>query len=147
MLNMDAGRIVRFSSIYETPPYGKTDQDDFLNWVVEIRTFYMPSKLLHIIKDIENRLGRQKREHWGPREIDIDILFYGDRKVDTSELFVPHPETHKRLFVVIPICEIDESFMHPKVGEQMSIIRLQLERENPDWDGKVYRPKNEISLY
>ncbi len=101
-------QVKKISSIYETEPVGFKPQDYFLNCVVEISTDLSPHELLKKLQEIERLLGRnrEKEIRWGPRTIDIDILFYGDLKIDTQDLKIPHPQVFKREFVLKPLREI-----------------------------------------
>lgn len=101
-----AVRIVAVSSLYRTPPWGKTDQPDFLNAVAEIATRRPPQDLLALCLAAERVLKRVRRERWGPRTIDIDILLYGDRTIHEDGLDVPHPRMAERAFVLVPLAEI-----------------------------------------
>ncbi|MBU1095392.1 MAG: 2-amino-4-hydroxy-6-hydroxymethyldihydropteridine diphosphokinase [Bacteroidetes bacterium] len=105
--------IVNYSSIYETKPYGNVEQSKFLNCVIEISSLYSAKELLDFIKSLEIKLGRIKREKWGPREIDLDILFYNDHIFESDNLQIPHPELIKRDFVLVPMLEIEPFFEHP----------------------------------
>ncbi len=113
--------LISFSSLYVTKAYGFTEQDDFLNLVCKVNTELSPFKLLEICKDIEKELGRVKTKKWGPRKIDVDILFYNNLVLNTGFLKIPHLDMIKRDFVLLPICEIDRNFIHPvyniSVGE------------------------------
>jgi 2-amino-4-hydroxy-6-hydroxymethyldihydropteridine diphosphokinase len=107
MLDADAGnRIVRVSSLYRTPPWGKLDQPDFLNAAAELSTGLAPRALLELCLDAERRLKRVREERWGPRLIDIDILTYGDQVIHEAGLEVPHPRMLERAFVLAPLAEI-----------------------------------------
>ena len=106
-------RIVRASSIYETAPRDIEDQPWFLNQVVECETDLFPRQLLARLKKIERAMGRKKRVAKGPREIDLDILFYGDSVVKAAELEVPHPRMAERRFVLEPLAEIAPEKRHP----------------------------------
>jgi 2-amino-4-hydroxy-6-hydroxymethyldihydropteridine diphosphokinase len=99
-------QVVRVSSLYRTPPWGKTDQPDFLNACAEIATNHPPRALLALCLDAERTLKRERRERWGPRIIDIDILVYGDRAVHEAGLDIPHPRMLDRAFVLAPLAEI-----------------------------------------
>ena len=99
-------RIIRKSRVYESPPWGKTDQPPFLNQVVEIATTLSPEMLLARCREVEDALGRVRRERWGPRTIDVDILLYGDRAIETPDLVVPHAELRRRAFVLVPLAEV-----------------------------------------
>ena len=104
---------LKVSEYIETEPYGPVEQPDFLNGVVEIETTLEPMELLTIIHDIEQEAGRERIIHWGPRTLDIDILLYDDRIINTSDLTIPHPEMHKRDFVLKPLVEIALYVYHP----------------------------------
>lgn len=93
------------SSVYESDPLGPP-QPDYLNAVVEVRTDRPPGEVLSVLQGIEEELGRAHRERWGPREIDLDLLLYGDETLDEDGLVVPHPELTKRSFVLVPLLEI-----------------------------------------
>jgi len=107
MLNDDAAtRVVAVSSLYRTPPWGKTDQPDFLNIAAELTTELTPHVLLELCLETERRLKRVREERWGPRLIDIDILVFGNRAIHETELAVPHPRMLERAFVMVPLAEI-----------------------------------------
>ncbi len=126
-------RISKQSSLYETAPWGKTDQDDFINQVIEIETELRPLELLHQLQAIEIKLGRRREVHWGPRNIDLDVLLYGRETIDLEELKVPHPYLMQRLFVLIPLAEIDSELVFPdgsKIGEVL--LRLTKSADTGD---------------
>lgn len=99
-------RLIRQSRIEETAAVGVTDQPAFLNQVLEAETELEPDQLLRTVKQIERELGRQPRRHWGPREIDVDILRYDERTVDQPDLHIPHPELQNRPFLLDLLQEI-----------------------------------------
>ncbi|MCZ8182234.1 MAG: 2-amino-4-hydroxy-6-hydroxymethyldihydropteridine diphosphokinase [Beijerinckiaceae bacterium] len=99
-------RILARSSIYRTPPWGKTDQDWFANAALAVETALSPPALLAAVLEIERRLGRVRRERWGPRIIDIDVLAHGDAVLATDTLTLPHPAMTERAFVLVPLNEI-----------------------------------------
>ena len=101
------------SHVYLTEPVGDTNQEWFLNCVVEIEAELEPKRLLSALKSIERKLGRVKTVKNGPRTIDIDILFYGDRIIKTKALVIPHPSAHERLFVLQPMMDLQPYFVHP----------------------------------
>jgi len=109
-------RVTRKSSFYETEPVGGPDQGKFLNSVIEIETTLEPEDLLKAVMSIENELGRVRREHWGPRTIDIDILTLDDLVYVSPTLSIPHPLMHERSFVLRPLLEIAPNFKHPVFG-------------------------------
>jgi 2-amino-4-hydroxy-6-hydroxymethyldihydropteridine diphosphokinase len=98
--------IAAVSSLYRTPPWGKTDQPDFLNAVAELRTRRAPRELLELCLSAEAELHRVRKERWGPRSIDLDLLVYGNREIDEEGLSVPHPRMLERAFVLVPLAEI-----------------------------------------
>ncbi len=97
------------SSIYETKPVGYQDQGLFLNMVAKIQTSLSPFDLLSFCQSVENTLGRKRIIRFGPRTVDLDILLYNQKRVDTENLTVPHPRMQERAFVLIPLSEIDET--------------------------------------
>lgn len=101
------------SHIYETPPWGYTDQPAFLNMAVKCETDLDAESLLKRLKQIEVRVGRVESFHWGPRLIDIDILFYDDLVIESESLVVPHPRLHERAFVLVPLADVASDFVHP----------------------------------
>lgn len=105
--------VKKISHLYLTEPIGNVKQDWFLNCVVEIQTDVDPKKLLSSVKSIERKLGRIKTVKNGPRIIDIDILFYGDRVLKTKSLVIPHPSIQERLFVLQPMMDINPNLVHP----------------------------------
>ncbi len=117
----------KISSIYETDPIGYETQAQFLNGVAAIQTSVPPLSLLHTLKDIETAIGRKHRTRWGPREIDLDILIYGDLCLQTEKLVIPHPEMHLRRFVLAPLVEIALDFVHPVLKETIQILLERLE--------------------
>ena len=100
-------QVLRRSPIYESKPWGKSDQSDFLNMVAEVSTKLPPHTLLRHCKSIEKRMGREEaEEQWGPRPIDIDILLFGDRRVRTATLVLPHAHMWERHFVLRPLADL-----------------------------------------
>jgi 2-amino-4-hydroxy-6-hydroxymethyldihydropteridine diphosphokinase len=99
-------RVIRSSRVFETAPVGPP-QPDYLNAVVEIETTLEPRALLAACQAVERELGRERRERWGPRTIDVDVLTYDDLEVDEPDLRIPHPRMHERAFVLVPLGELD----------------------------------------
>ncbi len=104
------------SPVYETPPWGMTDQPLFLNACLAGQTDLAPGVILAACGRIERELGRQPGARWGPRLIDIDLLFYGDAVLDEPGLTVPHPRLAERAFVLRPLADIAAAFVHPTLG-------------------------------
>ncbi len=117
----------KISSVYQTDPVGYETQAQFLNGVAAIETHLPPLSLLCTLKNIEVSVGRQHRIRWGPREIDLDILMYGDLCFQTEKLVIPHPEMHLRRFVLAPLAEIAPDFVHPVLKETIQILLERLE--------------------
>ncbi|MGZ4111441.1 MAG: 2-amino-4-hydroxy-6-hydroxymethyldihydropteridine diphosphokinase [Tumebacillaceae bacterium] len=106
-------RVTRISPIYETAPVGYTEQPDFFNLCIEIKTTLSAKKLLEITGSTEVELGRQREIKWGPRTLDIDILLIDQQVMDTEELTLPHPRMHERAFVLLPLADIAGELTHP----------------------------------
>jgi len=118
--------VVRTSSVYETQSWGKTDAPDYLNQVIMLQTTLPPRLILEKVLNIEKVLGRQRDEKWGPRTIDIDILFYGQAIIDEPGLHIPHPELHKRRFTLEPLTEIAPQLVHPVLNKSILLIKNEL---------------------
>lgn len=131
---LDGVTLTRTSSLYETAPVGKIKQPVFLNLAAEIETVLEPLELLNAVKEIEQRLGRRPSERWGPREIDIDIILWGDRTMDIEPLTVPHREFRTRAFVLKPLAEIAPQAVDPITG--MTVAELAA---RPEAQGNVVR--------
>ncbi|GLI53569.1 2-amino-4-hydroxy-6-hydroxymethyldihydropteridine diphosphokinase [Thermodesulfovibrio yellowstonii] len=114
--------ISKKSSLYNTSPWGYTEQPEFLNQALECFTSFEPLELLKEIKKIEKKMGREKTVRYGPRIIDIDIIFYDDLIFKSDELTIPHPLMHERDFVLKPLCEIASDFVHPEL--KISVRKL-----------------------
>jgi 2-amino-4-hydroxy-6-hydroxymethyldihydropteridine diphosphokinase len=110
------------SSIYETLPYGYKDQGNFYNAVIKIKTGYELIELLDLLKAIERKIGRENSAKWGPREIDLDILFYNSLIYSNERITVPHKEAAKRDFVLIPLSEIAPDLNHPVLNQKICDI-------------------------
>ncbi len=113
LINKYAGKVIHTSNTYETAAWGKTDQSSFLNKVIHLSTSHAPESLLKILLGIEQKMGRERIEKWGPRTIDADILYYDSIIINESKLVIPHPEIQSRRFTLIPLCEIAFNYMHP----------------------------------
>jgi 2-amino-4-hydroxy-6-hydroxymethyldihydropteridine diphosphokinase len=115
------------SPIYETPPWGIVDQPAFLNQVVQIETSLSPVKLLSFLKRLEVQLGRTPTERYGPRLIDIDILFYNNKIVDRRKLKIPHPRLAERAFVLVPLADLAPQLRHPVSHKTVSEMLSQVD--------------------
>lgn len=135
----DSVEIIDISSIYETDPIGFTNQGNFLNIVIKIKTTYSADKLLGECMDIEQELGRKREIRWGPRTIDLDILLYNDENIESENLSVPHPRMRERAFVIIPLLEIEPNIQLPTMDQP---LMTELERM-PDKEGvRLWKRKN-----
>ena len=114
------GAIKVASSVYQTAAWGKLDQPEFYNQVIEAETNLNAIELLETILDIEVKLGRQRKEKWGARLIDIDILLIGNEIIQTERLIVPHPQLANRKFTLIPLAEVASEVVHPVLQKNIS---------------------------
>lgn len=112
-------RISASSDVFETPPWGMENQPRFLNACVLAETDILPRALLELLLNIESDLGRIRRYKWGPREIDLDLLFYDDQVFNESGLVLPHPQMHRRAFVLVPLVQIAPDWRHPVLGKSI----------------------------
>jgi len=120
--------IIRQSNFYKTEPVDYTDQDWFVNSVVKIETAFDPFQLLYELKIIEKDAGRTEDQiRYGPRILDLDIIFYDNIVMNLSELIIPHPEMHKRRFILKPICDINPKFIHPVLKMDMQYLLNNLD--------------------
>ncbi|HOF04022.1 MAG TPA: 2-amino-4-hydroxy-6-hydroxymethyldihydropteridine diphosphokinase [Syntrophales bacterium] len=120
-------RLLRASSFYRTEPVGVADQGWFVNAVAELRTTLTPRQLLARLQKTEQELGRRESRRWGPRIIDLDIILYGQKIVREDDLVIPHPECHRRRFVLVPMCELAGYMVHPVFGISMRGLLSRLE--------------------
>lgn len=118
--------VKNISRIIETAPYGGVEQGDFLNGVIEIETIYSPYALLDFLHEIENGAGRERTVRWGPRTLDLDILFYDDMISDDPVLTLPHPDMENRDFTVLPMCDIAPNFVHPVLKMKMKDLKANI---------------------
>jgi 2-amino-4-hydroxy-6-hydroxymethyldihydropteridine diphosphokinase len=117
------------SSFYETEPWGRSDQPRFLNIAFVVQTGLDARRILAVTREIETKHGRVRREHLGPRTLDIDILLCGDEVVETSTLAIPHPRLHQRRFVLLPLQEVAPDWVHPVLHK--SVAQLAAEVDDP----------------
>ncbi len=118
----DAGRIEQTSALYKSAAWGLHEQPDFLNQVLQLVSPLAPGELLTVVLDIERQMGRIRRQRWGPRIIDIDVLLYGNEVIHTERLRVPHPGIPERRFTLEPLAEIAPGLIHPVLGTSMASL-------------------------
>jgi 2-amino-4-hydroxy-6-hydroxymethyldihydropteridine diphosphokinase len=114
--------VVAVSTLRETDPVGVTEQPRFLNGVVALETELSPRELLDVLLAVERRLGRERRERWGPRTIDLDLLLYGDEVIDEDGLTIPHPRLHERRFVLEPLADLAPKLVVPGLGRLKDVL-------------------------
>ena len=120
-------RVINVSEFINTKPYGVTDQDDFLNACIEIETLFTPEELLTVLQAIELEKGREREIKWGPRTLDIDILYYDNLVMSSDTLTIPHIDMHNRKFVLEPLCDIAPNKIHPVLMKTTSQLLKGLE--------------------
>lgn len=131
LLEEKAGRLIKQSSLYQTAAWGNENQNDFLNQVIEIKTFLNPQELLDVCLAVELRFGRVRTKKYSPRTIDIDILFYNRKIIDETGLTIPHPRIPERRFVLTPLNEISPRFVHPQLKKTMHLLFKECEDTLP----------------
>jgi 2-amino-4-hydroxy-6-hydroxymethyldihydropteridine diphosphokinase len=129
LIGTESGKILKQSFLYETASWGPVKQPDFLNQCISIETDLTAAELMQSLLSIEKKLGRVRREKWGPREIDIDMLLFNDLVIRTPLLSVPHPELANRRFALVPLNEIASDYVHPV--RKKTISRMLRECKDP----------------
>ncbi|WP_343209428.1 2-amino-4-hydroxy-6-hydroxymethyldihydropteridine diphosphokinase [Anaerolentibacter hominis] len=122
-------RVLKVSDYIVTEPWGNEDQDEFVNGALILETLYSPLQLLHRMQQVEQNLKRTREVHWGPRTIDLDMIFYEDEITGTEELTLPHPYMQERMFVLEPLAQIAPGMRHPVFGQTVFQLREQLKRQ------------------
>ncbi|MBS1522607.1 MAG: 2-amino-4-hydroxy-6-hydroxymethyldihydropteridine diphosphokinase [Bacteroidetes bacterium] len=126
LIETELGIVVQKSSVFETEAWGKTDEPNYLNQVVQVNTALSAQQVLEKILQIEIRMGRVREEKWGSRIIDIDILFYGQDIINEPGLIVPHPELHNRKFTLEPLNELAPNMQHPVLKKSIFQLKNEL---------------------
>ena len=122
-------QVLKASSLYKSKPVGPRGQDDYINAVIKIETEFMPFELLGYMQDIENQHGRIRKERWGPRTLDLDILIFGKEIIQDKNLTIPHSEIEKRPFVLVPLAEIDANCSIPGVGVISDLLAVNDQKD------------------
>lgn len=118
----DGVEVVAVSQLRETDPVGVVEQPPFLNGAIALDTSLSPRAVLELLLEIEEELGRVRGERWGPRTVDLDLLVYGDERVDEDGLHVPHPRLHERRFALEPLAELDPELVIPGLGSVSALL-------------------------
>ncbi len=126
------------SSVYETEPWGYSDQPLFLNQAIRAETDLEPTDLLVFLKDLEIKMGRKETFRFGPRVIDVDILFYDDLVIETHELVIPHKRIAERAFILVPLAEIAPSLFHPVLKKTIQQLKSEVDASSV----QLYQPVN-----
>jgi len=127
IISKDLGiRLKRLSTLIETEPWGKKEQPNFINTVCEIETWWTPEQLMHFLLEVEEQFGRKRKEQWGPRTLDLDILLYDQLMSENPYVILPHPWLHKRLFILDALCELNPYLIHPLLGKRMMTLKEDL---------------------
>ncbi|GAB4187523.1 MAG: 2-amino-4-hydroxy-6-hydroxymethyldihydropteridine diphosphokinase [Calditrichia bacterium] len=121
-------KVIQLSKLYRTAPYGITEQDDFLNAAIQIETSKNPLELLQFLLNIEKTMGRVRGKKWGPRIIDLDIIFFDHLVVNEPELIIPHPDYKNRNFVLLPLADIMPDFVPPGEFETIEALTKKIDR-------------------
>ena len=130
-------RVTALSSVYETPPWGYTDQPAFLNMALEGKTELDPLALLAFLKKLETELGREKTFRNGPRLIDMDILLYDDLVFDQNDLIIPHPRLHERAFVLVPLNDIAPDLIHLVLKRTVRDLLKEVDTKGVNFYGRL----------
>lgn len=138
-------RVLRVSPWIETKPYGGVEQEDFLNGAVEMDTLYTPAMLLEKLHETEHAQGRERKIHWGPRTLDLDILLYDDLILHTKDLTLPHMDMHNRCFVLEPLVQIAPYAIHPVLHKSVRQLYEELTAGREAGDAGA-RKETEVSI-
>lgn len=146
LLENESVDLISASSIYESLPFGNHKQQNFYNAAIKIRTSLSHTELFYLLKKIELKTGRKLREHWGPREIDLDIIFFDDLILSDDVLTLPHKGIHLRDFVLMPLVEIDRNLIHPllKISVSELLNRVKDRTIISKLDETLFKEEKEI---
>ena len=125
-------KVMKVSSFLKTEPYGGVKQDDFLNAAVHIKTLRSPRELLELAHELEKKAKRERQVHWGPRTLDVDIIFYEKEIIEEKDLIIPHIDMQNRDFVLIPLMELCPYFVHPLLKKRVCTLYEELEHNEED---------------
>ncbi|MGB0851211.1 MAG: 2-amino-4-hydroxy-6-hydroxymethyldihydropteridine diphosphokinase [Bacteroidia bacterium] len=128
-INRELEGICQVAHFYETPPWGDENQATFINTAASIETSISLEQCLTVLQNIEKRMGRVKTKKWGPRSIDLDILFYGNETIKLNHLEVPHKHLHERSFVLVPLCDILPDFVHPILNRPIADLYSEIDND------------------
>jgi 2-amino-4-hydroxy-6-hydroxymethyldihydropteridine diphosphokinase len=131
LLSATCGPVIQQSAVYETAAWGKTDQAAFLNQALLLTTELSARELITTVLSVEEQMGRHRTERFGPRVIDIDIMFYNEDIINEPHLTVPHPQMQNRLFVLIPLNELAPMFVHPVLKKTIEQLLAECKDELP----------------
>ena len=120
--------VTRVSTFYRNPPLGPANQPWYVNAAARVRTRLGPEELLQLLQQVETAMGRVRGERWGPRRLDLDLLLYNGEVIFAADLVVPHPEMHRRVFVLVPLAEIAPQAWHPVMGKSAGEMLSELNR-------------------
>ncbi|XQY91997.1 2-amino-4-hydroxy-6-hydroxymethyldihydropteridine diphosphokinase [Metabacillus sp. HB246100] len=139
--------VEKISSIYETDPVGYTEQDQFLNMVIQISTDLTAFMLLGELQTIEETLNRKRVVKWGPRTLDLDILLFNHENIETEQLIVPHPRMHERAFVLIPLAELQNDLCIPTIDYREKPIYAIIEQLHDKEGVRIWKQKSGVDVF
>jgi len=133
--------IIKVSSFYLNPPLGPPDQPWYVNAVAQLRTRLAPEELLRVLHRVEREMGRFRQARWGPRVLDLDLLLYDGEILSGADLKLPHPEMHRRSFVLVPLAEIAPQAWHPVLNKSATELLAELDPEDREALQKLANPE------
>ena len=127
-------KVLKVSSFKQTKPYGGVEQDDFLNAAIHLKTIRSPKELLELSQGLEQKANRERKVHWGPRTLDVDIIFYEKEVMEEEELILPHMDMQNREFVLKPLMELCPYFVHPLLRKRVCTLYEELKNRGMEID-------------